>query len=414
MMQSAQEAPQEVDASPKRFQDYLQEFLVTDSTWKAPKREKVDMAMKVVKQALPEALIADTTNQHVSPFVREFMLKDHTSLAALQTPDPQTPAIHNPSTQGIATPLERQGQQWFDPQAMQAQASQQAVEPFRNPPHHRQIASAETIAQAFDVNPQYTVAYNTPIPPPWKATNPTKAYKASISVTEVIKATGLGNYPAVLNGVFGYRGNVLTSQQLAERIQKATYEEKRTLQIARELNDILVANQNKGAYRNDAWATAQGIQCIASYNTYNGKLNLDNFRRDLAKFFIDQKDDFLLGVLSQHYLGSAESPLAESLMGRTRLLGYGWKQELQEKNSPNYNQAHHLAAYLGLATRWDWDPGEGAAILAGQLQDIGHPYDVKLSRIGVEIGTQLKKEQIKPSQLGSVIYERIRDSSHGK
>jgi hypothetical protein len=146
MMQSAQEAPQEVDASPKRFQDYLQEFLVTDSTWKAPKREKVDMAMHVVKQALPEALIADTTNQHVSPFVREFMLKDHTSLAALQTPDPQTPAIHNPSTQGVATPLERQGQQWFDPQAMQAQAPQ-ALEPFRNPPHHRQTSNRVSLNQ---------------------------------------------------------------------------------------------------------------------------------------------------------------------------------------------------------------------------------------------------------------------------
>jgi hypothetical protein len=68
MMQSAQDAPEEeVDATPKRFQDYLQEYLVTDSTWKAPKREKVSMAMKVIQQDLPEDLIADTTNQHVSP-----------------------------------------------------------------------------------------------------------------------------------------------------------------------------------------------------------------------------------------------------------------------------------------------------------------------------------------------------------
>ena len=118
---------------------------------------------------------------------------------------------------------------------------------------------------------------------------------------------------------------MLTPQQLAERIQKASYEEKRTLQIAKELNNILVTNQNKGAYRDDAWATAQGIQCLASYNTYNGQLNQEGFKNHLAKFFIDQPYEtakgvpsWAIGLASKTLHGVTESPIASQLFGAGR------------------------------------------------------------------------------------------------
>jgi hypothetical protein len=407
LMQSAEAAPKEVDATPKRFKDYLQEFLVTDSTWKAPKQERTQLATHVVQQALPEALIADTTNQHVSPFVREFMLKDHISLAAVQMPEPQTPTKEAPSTRGVATPLERQqqqGRQWFASEAMQTQAPQ-ALEAYQNPPQHRLIASAETETKQYDVQPQYTaIAYNPPAPSRTKE----PVYKGSISVTEVIKATGLGSYPAVLNGVFGYRGNVLTSQQLAKKIQQSTYEEKRTLQLAKELNNILVQNEQKGAYRDDAWATAQGIQCIASYNTYNGKLNLEGFRKHLMLFFVDQKQDNSETAKRGKELADANvSPLASSLFGRERSKAYGWRPDLWDEGNIGTNQAHHLATYISVSIKYGM-AGSVVAMGAAKVADGDNPPDYLLSKVGQNIGQKLFYGQINPNQLGNAVYERIR------
>jgi hypothetical protein len=56
MQSSAQEEDPEAEASPKRFQNYLQDYLVTESSWKASKPEKVALAHHVVQQALPQAL----------------------------------------------------------------------------------------------------------------------------------------------------------------------------------------------------------------------------------------------------------------------------------------------------------------------------------------------------------------------
>jgi hypothetical protein len=282
------------------------------------------------------------------------------------------------------------------------------------------IANAETVAQTFDVNPQYTaVAYNPPVPTPAKA-NPNNVYKGSISVTEVIKATGLGNYPAVLNGVFGYRGNVLTSQQLAERIQKATYEEKRTLQIARELNNTLVTNQNKEAYRDDAWATAQGIQCIASYNTYNGKLNLEGFRKHIAQFFIDQPYEtakglpsWAIGYASKTLHGVTESPIASQLFGAGRVRSYGWNAKYVEFNNRDANQAHHLAAFVIAGI----DNGKSLADVEAYTLDSELPFgirkenpaDIRLGDAGATIGHAIKVGRIPPSQIGTTTYNIIKE-----
>ncbi len=134
----------------------------------------------------------------------------------------------------------------------------------------------------------------------------------------------------------------------------------------------------------------------------------------MAKYFIDQK-----WVLNQRHIEATlssigaktlhdvgESPLAEALFGRDRVGAYGWEHELQEKGNPEYNQAHHLAAYL-IAT---FDYGDTIAMKEAYVIDKNHPYDIKLSLIASNIANLLVQNKVSLSNLWKAIYDRIKDS----
>jgi len=86
--------------------------------------------------------------------------------------------------------------------------------------------------------------------------------------------------------LFKTLGDTFTPQELAAlQRPNLSADQQRTLAIARELNAII----NQYGKKDDVLATAKGIQIIANYNTRDGVLNKDGFKRDLARFFIDQK-----------------------------------------------------------------------------------------------------------------------------
>jgi hypothetical protein len=185
-------------------------------------------------------------------------------------------------------------------------------------------------------------------------------------------------------------------------------DQQRTLAIAADLNKII----NQYGKKDDALATAKGIQVIANYNTRDGVLNKEGFKRDLAKFFIDQKwvfdankPEVTLSAVGARIHKVGESPLAESLFGRERVGAYGWKDELQEKGNPEYNQAHHLAAYI-IATI---DYGDEIAMKEAYLMDKHHPYDIQVSLIATNIANLIKNNKVAISMIWKAIYDRLKE-----
>jgi hypothetical protein len=219
----------------------------------------------------------------------------------------------------------------------------------------------------------------------------------------------------IKGALFNSRGDRLTLQeveQLRAKVQSLSFspEELKTLGLARRLNDII----NQYGKKDDAMATALGIQVIANYNTRDGVLNKKGFKEDLARFYIDQKwvinlknkEAILSSVGSKTLHNVGDSPLAQALFGRDRVGAYGWKEELQEKGNPEYNQAHHLAAYI-IAT---FDYGDTIAMKEAYLVDENHPYDIKVSLIATNIANLLLQNEVNLNNLWKAIYDRIKDN----
>jgi hypothetical protein len=236
-------------------------------------------------------------------------------------------------------------------------------------------------------------------PPPYDQQGNTKVFAKEIKdTTRIVKAA-----------VFNTRGDTFTLQELAAlQTVKLTDEQKRTLALAKKLNAII----NQYGKKNDALATAMGIQAVADANTHNGVLDKDRFKEDLAKYFIDQKwvfdankPEVTLSAVGARIHKVGESPLAESLFGRERVGAYGWKDELQEKGNPEYNQAHHLAAYI-IATI---DYGDEIAMKEAYLMDKHHPYDIQVSLIATNIANLIKNNKVAISMIWKAIYDRLKE-----
>jgi hypothetical protein len=221
---------------------------------------------------------------------------------------------------------------------------------------------------------------------------------------------------AIANAIlFNKRSVQLTSQDLNTYTQSQSLspDKKRLFEISAKLNLLLNKNTSDGKYRDDARTVAIGIQVIANYNiNKDGVLNKEGFKRDLSKMFIDLKFkaqqadwhpslEFLYGYTVHNF---NESPLAAALFARNRIGTYGWRADLQEKGSPVYNQAHHLAAYIisGMDVGKDWTMREA------KNQEGNNKSDYILSKIGQKIGSRIKKDLMLPEDIGLSIYNKIK------
>ena len=228
---------------------------------------------------------------------------------------------------------------------------------------------------------------------------------------------------AILKGaLFGTRGKAFTPQEVAQLQFKILHdafsdEELRTLKLAWKL-DTIIRQYGK---KNDALATAMGIQAVADANTHNGVLDKDRFKEDLAKHFIDQKlkareSDTIpspvgLGAKALHNIG--ESPLAAALFGRERVGTYGWKDEFKEKGNSNINQAHHLAMFIivGMERSTVFAELESTVLDGGILfKDLigeRNPVDLILSTTAIRIGRQIEKDKIQTRDIYTYIKKEI-------
>ena len=223
----------------------------------------------------------------------------------------------------------------------------------------------------------------------------------------------------IKGALFNSRGDRLTLQeveQLRAKVQSLSFspEELKTLGIARKLNDII----NQYGKKDDAMATALGIQVIANYNTRDGVLNKDGFKRDLAKYFVDQKwkakqSDTNPSFMSQslkklHNIG--ESPLAASLFGRDRVGTNGWKDEYKEKGRSDINQAHHLAMFIISGIEFPGFLAEAESrVLDGSILYGENPADLKLSTLGIAIGQQIQSNKINIKNIQQLILNEIKE-----
>lgn len=213
--------------------------------------------------------------------------------------------------------------------------------------------------------------------------------------------------------MFGSR-KVLPEKELAEKLQNMTPQQWRDMQIGGQLNKVLTANEKLGKSRNDAKATAEGIQIIANWNTKNGKLNVQGFRNDLGKFFIDQTFEhakepvtWTIGLASKTLHGVGESPLASKLFGYNRSQSHGWNAKYVEFNNLNANQAHHFAAFVIAGI----DKGEGFARWEAEVLDApylgNNPPDIALGYKGATVGESIRTSRVNTSNIKTTVYNAI-------
>jgi hypothetical protein len=254
--------------------------------------------------------------------------------------------------------------------------------------------------------------------------------KISKTKEEVFKQTGLDVKNPVLSAVFDSR-KVLSERELVEKLKNMTPQQWRDMQIAGQLNKVLTANEKLGKYRDDAKATAEGIQILANWNTKNGKLNVQGFRNDLGKFYIDQAFEHAkslgskaIGLASVTLHGVGESPLASKLFGYNRSQSHGWNERYVEFNNRNANQAHHFAAFViaGIDNGKTLADFEAIALdselstrflskYIPKIPDIGvhrNGSDIRLGKVGATIGQEVRNNGIPSNQIGAKIYQRIK------
>jgi len=200
-------------------------------------------------------------------------------------------------------------------------------------------------------------------------------------------------------------------------VSSTTPEQRRLLNIAAPLNQLLLQNELQGNHRDDALTFAKSLQVLVNANTYpNGSVDEARFIHDLKYFAIDQGTQNSLSKGIQMLSQYRDSNAAYNLLSGPRLGAVGWNPKywdnghLYEKNAQGQpvliNQAHHFAAFFiaGLEN----DPLAEAKSIGLDLV----PYnsgDLSLSDIAIQLGQSIRNKTTSWNQLPLYVYTLIRN-----
>lgn len=203
-----------------------------------------------------------------------------------------------------------------------------------------------------------------------------------------------------------HRNNNEALNELEALIETNTLsaDQQRQLDIATQLNQIILLNAHRGDQQNDAVAFSEAVAVVIEANTtqtVEGTVVCQKqLVEDLKFFFINQNHGWIINQFSEF----EASPTAAHLFGGPRVGTIGWKPSLRDRgqltndHGQPINQAHHLLAFLIEGLRKDGVldvlPFAKAWVLDGGLYNQRNQPDIDLGYIGIRLGEQLRSGEL--------------------